>query len=413
MPPTLLQAVFASLLAAQPATAPGISPQPWPTQTVVRVTPAAAAPAAATPFEASPFAGNVPFVGHGLVPDADEARFEVGVAGQVVPLNLVLTTTRGSLVDASIASACASSSSAACEGTAAAYTDQALDVIGGLSDGQWSEVLAASRYPALLTRTLKSVGVTDAAELKAVQSYVKTVPAADRQEVLSLARHLAAQPAGVHLEPFATAIFRSVRLRLGVPVAAGSSSTLGNVNLDAATGWTFPTGPVDLGLTVGLETHLPTSGNAEHAAVMADLFQAPRFLWGTLTLAPYVVGGLDSRWVAWQVHADLWVQAGVRGDVDGSNADVLQYGTALTLGSHAPVSLIGQLEGLEGLHHADAYRSLFVVTGLQARLWALTLGVAAQVPVVDRAAEDLGSYGGVALSSLAKYTVLARTSASF
>ena len=374
MPPTLLSALFAGVLVAEPVD---------------------------------------PFVGRGLVPTLDEPRFQAGVDGQVVPLDLVLASTRSALIDASVATACSGTSTTACQTEAQAYTGEALDVIDGLSDSESNDVLAASANPKLLATALKSAGVTRTADVAAVQQYVSTVPLAERQAVLGLARHLADDPSAVRLEPYAGALFASCRVRAGVPVSVGATSSLGNVNLDLATGWTFAQESVDLGVTVGLVTYLPTSSDDGRVSLMADLFSAPRFLYGALTFAPYVVGGLEGAWLSWQAHVDLWVQARVAGDSAGSNADVLHYGTSLTLGPRAAVSLVAQLEGLEGLHHASAFRSLFVVGGLQARLWAVRLGLAAQVPVLDRAAEELGSYGGVAVGALAKYTFLARTGVEF
>jgi len=132
-----------------------------------------------------------------------------------------------------------------------------------------------------------------------------------------------------------------------------------------------------------------------------------------MTFAPYIVAGIDAKWVSLQVHGDLWLQARVRSIDAVADAEVLQYGAGLAILPHLPVSLIGQLEGVEGIHNAPAFRSLFVVAGLQFNLWYVRLGVAAQVPILDRAKEDLGTYSGLDVGGLAKYTILARAAATF
>ncbi len=365
-----------------------------------------------------PFAGSDLFVGHSVKAPTETYRVEIGIAGQVVPLNLVLASSRSALIDTGVTAACANSTDPNCATQAATYTGQALNVLDSIPDSQWNGIVAASSNPTTLATTLKSVGITSAADIAAVQKYLSTIPTAQRTSAILLARRLADSTADVRLEPYANVDLKQVQLRLGVPMSlgvqgSGTSFDLGNLNLDVATGWTFPVRHASLGVTVGLSTYLPTSTGSERVSLMADLFQASKYLYGYLTFAPYIVAGVDAKWVSLQVHGDLWLQARVRDMDAASNAEDFQYGTGLTLQPHFPVSIIGQLEGLEGLHNAGAFRSLFVVAGLQFNLWGFRLGVAAQVPVLDRAKEALGSYGGFDVGGLAKYTILARTAAAF
>lgn len=414
---------------AEPAKASGaVAPEPVGTMLPRRVDPPSA-PAVlpqkepkvtdSTFSEASPpFAGSDLFVGRSVKVPTRKVRVEVGVAGQVVPLNLVLATSRSALIGDGVTAACSKSTDPDCAMQAATYAGQALAVLDSIPDSRFAGVLAASKNPASLETTLKSVGVTSASDITAVQKYLGTIPSAQRTQAILLARRLADQTAAVRLEPFASVNLKPVQVRLGVPMSlavrgAGTAFDLGNLNVDLVTGWTLPVRHASLGLSIGIMTCLPTSTGSERVSLMADLFQASKYLYGYLTFAPYVVAGVDAKWVSLQVHADLWIQARVRSIAAASNAEVFQYGTGLTILPHFPVSVIGQLEGLEGLNNATAFRSLFVVAGLQLNLWYVRLGVAAQVPLVDRNRENLGTYGGMDVGGLAKYTILARTSVSF
>ncbi len=364
------------------------------------------------------FAGSDLFVGRSVKAPTEKYRIEIGVAGQVVPLNLVLASSRSALITNGVTAACASSTDPNCAKQAATYAGQALNVLDTIPDSQWAGIVAASKDPTALATTLKSVGVTSASDIAAVQKYLSTIPTANRTAAILLARHLADSTADVRLEPYANVDLKLVQLRLGVPISlgvqgSGTAFDLGNLNIDVATGWTFPVDHASLGVSVGLSTYLPTSTGSERVSMMSDLFQVSKYLYGYMTFAPYVVAGVDARWVSLQVHGDLWLQARVRSTSAVSNAEVFQYGTGLTILPHFPVSVIGQLEGLEGLHNAGSFRSLFVVTGLQFNVWHVRLGVAVQLPILDRAKENLGSYDGLDVGGLAKYTVLARTAAAF
>lgn len=395
-------AVAATAVVATPAPSVAASRgAPWPSDPV-----------------AAPFSGSDLFVGRSMPVVTRTHRYEVGIASQVVPLDLVLASNRDALIAQGVNTACASSADPACQTQAQAVAGQALNVLEAIPDGQWNGLLAVARDPAAVAKTLKTYGVTNASDVQAVQQYVASLPADRRTQALVIARRLSdGVTSSVRLEPYANLDLAPVRVRVGVPfqVGAGNSTTsdLGNLSLDAGKGWAFAVPGARLGVAVGLSASLPTSTGTDRPSMMADLFQAPKYVPGYLTLTPYFVAGVDHRWVSLQVHGDLWIQNRVRSVTGAANLEVLQYGLGLTIAPHYYVSLLAQLEGVEGLHAADAYKALFVVAGLQLNLWYVRLGAALQVPVVDRNKEDLGTWQGLDVGSLAKYSVLSRLSVAF
>lgn len=365
-----------------------------------------------------PFAGSDLFVGRSVKVPTRKTWVEIGVVGQAVPLELLLATHRGTAISQGEQAACVNSTDPNCLAQAATLVGRVVPVLTRLSDAQWSSVLAAAKDPGSMQALLQSVGVTAPSDITAVQNYLASIPGDQRTRALLLARRLADTGAAIRLEPFARVDLPRLQFRVGVPLSAavrnaGNPVDLGNLNLDLGTGWTMSVRGASLGLSIGITTYLPTSTGGQPVSLIADLFQAPKYLYGYLTLAPSVVAGVDAKWVSLQVHADLWIQARVRTIPTASNLEVFQYGLGLGLLPHLPVSVIAQLEGVEGLNHASAFRSLFVVAGLQLSLSSVHLGIAGQVPLVDRARQDLGTYGGFAVGGLAKYSVLARTSVSF
>ncbi len=222
-----------------------------------------------------------------------------------------------------------------------------------------------------------------------------------------------------HLEPFVTLRWRPIEVGASVPMSlaldgagATSSATLGNVTLDVKGGWWFPVRRAFLGVATGMSIALPTAGRGKTSGGGFDPFLSPKVRGDHMTLAPYVIAGIDAKWVAWQVQAEFWSQVRIRGS-GPSDAWVFHYATSLVLLPHFPVSVVGELAGVEGLRHAGDHRTLFAVAGVQLRVWVLRLGAALQVPLHDRAPVDLGPIAGYGLERWARYTILVRGAVSF
>ena len=366
------------------------------------------------------FDGDEPFVGRSPRRTVRSARLEIGVEGQMVPLNIVLSTSRSSLVQQGIALGCANSPVPDCVAQAQSVANQAIAVIDGLSDAALVRVEAAAANPSQLAATPRAVGVTDPTQIKAVTDYIGKMPLGQRAAALALVCHVVDnQAADMRLEPFARLELPAIELRLGLPMSLGVSSgpgarfALGDLNLDAKVGWNFPGRHATFGIAVGLGLYLPTGSRNESPAVMADLFQASKYLRDYLTASPYVATGVDLKWVALEAYGEVAFQNRLRGSTGPLSVQYLQYGTGLTLVPRFPISLVGELNGFQGIHNGAAYRSLFVVGGIRIRVWRMHLAVAAQIPVWDGAQENLGSYAGLDVGRLARYTILTRLSAAF
>lgn len=368
-----------------------------------------------------PFQGVAPFAGRNLKPATDKVQVEFGLESQVVPLDVVLGSNRAQLIDLGVSQACAGSTLANCTTQARSDANQALAVLGGIPDSSWPAIQAAANNPQSLVAQLKALGITDPAEIRAVEQYLATMPASQRSAAVSIARRAGSEDlATVRLEPFLRVnLPKLVELRLGVPMGvgvtagSGSSFEMGNVNVDVKLGWNFPGRIADFGVAVGLATYLPTGTAQPSPSLMADLFQAPKHLKQYLTLAPYVVVGTDLHWVSFQGSAEIVSQNRVRGSAGADAVMYFRYGLGMVALPRFPLSILAELQGLEGMMNASAYRALFFVGGLNLNLWNYHLGLAVQVPVVDRAASDMGTYNGYDVGNLARYTVLARTSLQF
>ena len=147
------------------------------------------------------------------------------------------------------------------------------------------------------------------------------------------------------------------------------------------------------------------------AAQTADLFSTPKFAYGYLTLAPYLVAGVDFTWVTLQASVEIDSMHAVRGDPSVTSIQYLRYGAGVVvlprLNPKWTVSAIGELNGLAPIHNAGPYNALFGLAGVQLRLYLLKLAIAVQVPLVSHQ-ENLGQIGGIDFGSLAKYYVLTR-----
>jgi hypothetical protein len=135
-------------------------------------------------------------------------------------------------------------------------------------------------------------------------------------------------------------------------------------------------------------------------------------MYGYLTLAPYLVAGLELPLVTLQAHLELDTMHAVRGDPAKTSIQYLRYGTALLIAPRFFVGLVAELNGLVPLNDAALFDALFFTGGLQFKIWILKLSVAAQLPVYHQK-EDLGSLGGVDVGELSAYSVLTRISFVF
>ena len=362
---------------------------------------------------AEPFGGSELMVGRGVKPPKADRTFTAGLNVAVSPLNAVLSSQKQALVDQAVATACKGDKT--CEANVRANAEVAMDTLASIPDSKWDQVQAAAADPssAAFQQALKDAGVTDPKQQKAITDYASKVPAQDRVAAVSLSRKLASENAtNLLMEPFAEVNLRWVQLRASAPFtlairSSGTDAYMGNCSLEARSGGQWDFGVVSLALAGGLALYVPTSSQGSQAAALTDLFQSPKYLYGYLTLAPYLAAGLELPLVTLQAHLELDSAHRVRGNASNTSMQYLRYGTGLVLAPRFFVSLIAELNGLVPARNADLFNALFFTGGLQFKLWIMKLSVAAQVPVYHKK-EELGTLGGVDLGELSAYSVLAR-----
>jgi hypothetical protein len=368
---------------------------------------------------AEPFAGSELFVGRSMKQPAGAKLITTGINFEFAPMNLVLSSQKDAIVGSAIDQACARDPNPTqCRTNAKAYTDTAMKTLAGIPDSQWEQLTAAANDQAALNKLLNQAGITDPAAIQAVDKYVAQVPADQRTSALGLSRKLAQNDAtNLQFEPFAELNLAPVQVSLGVPLVVTlfkheTQFNLGNINLDGRMGWAWDLGPVSAGVSAGLGVYLPTGMTGANGAAMADLFMAPKYLHNYLTVAPYVVAGLDVPAVTIQMHLQFLSQFGVRGSPAHKSVQYLQWGAGVVILPDFFLSIIGEINGLVPAQNSKAYKSIFAVGGLQFKIFVFKAGVAAQIPIVKKE-EDLGSIAGIDMGKMASFSILGRAAFEF
>ena len=364
---------------------------------------------------AKKFKGSELLVGHSVKPPVGAKRFSLGIDLQFAPLDVVLNSQRDRILDEAIGAGCADApEGSACEENAAV----AMDTLAGVSDDDWAEINGNLSDTSVLEQTLIDSGVP-AADASAVAEYVDEVPAEDRKSTVGLARKLFLGSASSFLiEPRMDVNLKHVYLSASLPMAMymlddRTDFNVGNFGVDVRFGKVWNAGILGVGLSGGLHTFLPSGTNEADAMGFTNLFYGPKFFHSYLTPAGYVVLGLDIPFLTLQFSGEIVPMIPVR-DAKGLDTVLFgKYGFGITILPNFFISVIGELNGLFPMMNADPYNALFASGGLQFKMWVMKLSVAAQFPIVEPDAEDLGAIGGVDVGTLAKFNILGRLLFSF
>jgi hypothetical protein len=364
---------------------------------------------------AKKFQGSELLVGHSVKPPVGSKRFSVGIDLQFAPLDVVLNSQRDRILDQAVTAGCADApEGSSCEENAAL----AMDTLAGVSDDEWSEISSNLSDTAVLQQTLIDAGIP-AADAAAVGEYVEQVPAEDRKSTVGLARKLSSGSASSFLiEPRMDVNLKHVYLSASLPMAMymlddRTDFNVGNFGIDVRFGKDWTAGILGVGVSGGLHTYLPSGTNEADAMGFTNLFYGPKFFHNYLTPAGYVVVGLDIPFITFQFSGELVPMIPVR-DAKGMDTVIFgKYGLGITILPNFFVSIIGELNGLFPIMNAAPYDALFASGGLQFKLWVMKFSVAAQFPIVEPDAEDLGAIAGVDVGTLAKFNILGRLLFSF
>lgn len=364
---------------------------------------------------AKKFKGSELLVGHSVKPPVGSKRFSVGIDLQFAPLDVVLSSQKDRILDQAITAGCADApDGTACEANATL----AMETLSAVDDNQWDEINSNLSDTALLEATLIEQGV-DEAEAAAVSDYVAQVPAEDRKSTVGLARKLSSGSASSFLiEPRLDVNLEHVYLSASLPMAMymlddRTDFNVGNFGVDVRFGKVWTAGILGVGVSGGLHAYLPSGTNEADAMGFTNLFYGPKFFHSYLTPTGYVVVGFDVPFITFQLSGELVPMIPVR-DAKGLDTVLFgKYGFGVTILPNFFVSVIGELNGLFPIMNADPYNALFASGGVQFKLWVMKLSVAAQFPIVEPDAEDLGAIAGVDVGTLAKFNILGRLLFSF
>ncbi len=365
-----------------------------------------------------PFAGGDLFIGRSVKPAAGARTFTVGLRASGAPLDLAIGSTRERLIEEAVSQACGSNQ------TCQSETRQAVDRLSTLDDNQWTRIEQAAGDPAALSQELQSqvaAGNLTPTQKQEIENFVSknaTTPE-ERRQTIALARRVAETRANILLTPYLEVNLDLLKVQAELPLVLTlyehrTDVGLGNLNTDVRFGHHFGLGVATLGLSYGLHLYLPTGSEAADPAAYAFLFHAPRYLNSYLSFAPYLVAGADLPFVTVQAYGELVSMHKVRGGARVSSIQFFQYGIGLTLLPDFVVSVVGELNGMAPLNHADDFNALFGLGGLQFRFFIVKAGVAVQAPIYSKmSASNLPAIQGIPVQRLAKLSVMAHAGFQF
>ena len=167
----------------------------------------------------------------------------------------------------------------------------------------------------------------------------------------------------------------------GFATASDTDFTVGNLNFDARFGHHFGD-LVSFGLSYGAAVYLPTAGSRADALALQNALEAPRFVHHYLTLAPYLVVGVDLlRWVKIQAHVELLDLLGVRDDPERSVGVAFRWSTSLILSVFDVFAINVELDGAENLKDAPDFAALYLTGGIRSNIFGFQVGAAVQTPL--------------------------------
>lgn len=375
----------------------------------------------AVPAVAEPFAGSELLVGRGVKQPAGAKVFAIGINASVSPMDALLGSQKDTIIAQGISEACAKSPDpATCKATAQKNADLALTTLAKVPDSDWARVQGAAGDPTALEAELRAAGISDPTQLAAIKGYVNTIPAEDRTSAVALSRKLASQSGtNILLEPNFDLNFKWIALRVGVPMTISlmkdsvtkKSKTyfnLGDINLDAKTGYTWDFGAVALNASGGVALYLPTGTGDSNASALSDPFQSPKYTKQYITVAPYIVGGFDLFSIlVILAHLEMASSSKVRSGLGYDSYQYLKWGTGLVILPKFMFSIVGEINGLVPIANAAGYDAIFAVGGIQFKLFWFKLGVAVQAPI-KKPKDPLGSIGGMDIGTLSAFSVMSR-----
>lgn len=220
-------------------------------------------------------------------------------------------------------------------------------------------------------------------------------------------------------EPYLNVNFEHVGLTFTVPLAGFShgdeaSFELGNLSLDTRMGHYAELPGAVAGISYGLALSAPTGTSRSDSVALSSVLESPKFRHAYFGAEPYLVLGMDAKYVIIQGDVGVSSLTRVRTDNGADQMSYFRYGGAFSLVPFEVIALTVEINGAVNISDADAF-SLTQLTGaFRFRVFdSLEPAIAIQAPLSLAGREAYGNTGEMAFGSPADINVFASLSAGF
>lgn len=263
-----------------------------------------------------------------------------------------------------------------------------------------------------LRETLKNAADFTDAEKAEIDAAFSGISDGDTQLVADLIEIMQDKDTAIafSLEPYFELHLDVMDLFFYVPLAGfveenSTDFALGNMGVDFRFGESWGES-VQGGISGGLQLWAPTGSGKAGALGLANLLWSPKYFHQFLTVGPYVVAGGDFRFVQIQAHVAYNMMFGVRDNPIHDNVHYLHWGASFAITAIPFIVISSEISGLANAWNAPAYDGVFLTAGLRVVASFLDIGIAAQVPLVQKDSSDFGGVSGVTFGSPSDYNIL-------
>ncbi|HPB50435.1 MAG TPA: hypothetical protein PLY68_05865 [Myxococcota bacterium] len=377
------------------------------------------------------FEGAYLMVGRNVKVPTQTRKFALGIDLDVAPLNIVASRTRDVIVDEAVNQICQQTPNPElCSTQVEGSVEQVLDILGDVTPEQWDMIRAAAGGdPGALDQVLEEVGVSDPAARGQVVDFIgeyagEAGTAEQRMQAVDAVRTVSSSSAiSLILEPYLYMNFKWIEVVLSTPFAlqimdeGGTEVEMANISVNLKSGGDWSVGSiVSFGFSGGIELYLPSGTSGIGRSMNSDIFSAPKFAYGYLTWAPYLVLGMDlARFFQLQTHVELISMHDVLDTAAIDTMMFLKYGAGFIIMPKFVVSVLFEMNGLRGIMNSDRFDTFMVATGLNIRVAFFKMYLGVQIPLLDqgRYVWDSGYWTAANYDQLSKFTVMTRIGFEF
>lgn len=373
-----------------------------------------------------PFQGAHMMVGRNVKMPTATKRFAIGIELSVSPLNVIGRLARDQFIDAAYNQVCTTTPN---PDQCRESVEKAVDVLGEMSDSEWELVRGvASGDKASLMQALSDAGVTDpqvqATVAGVVDQYAGQYLEGDAyaQAVDAIRAGSSASATNMLFNAYLQMNFKWIEATVFAPFAIrnsseGTDADMANVSVDVKAGGDWSFGKVAaLAVAGGIELYMPSGTSGITDSRGTNAFYTPKFTYGMLTWAPYLVMGVElARIIQLQGHVELVSMHGVLDGAASSLEMYLKYGGGFILLPRFIVSIIFELNGITGLKNSTWDEVLTVGAGINIsfKIFKIFLGV--NMPLLDQGKYvwQPGYWSGANYDQLSKFGVTSRIGFEF